>query len=563
MTVKAGEDGNADDESETLTHTASGGDYVNVTRDLPVTVEDNDTAAVVLTPDSITVAEGDTTGTSYTVKLSHTPSAAVTVTITGHAGTDLTLSGEELTFTTSDWGTAQTVTVKAAHDENGVSESIKLTHTASGGGYSTAADLTVTVTDDDTAAIVLSPTSLTVTEGDTNGASYTVKLTTEPSATVTVTIGGHSGTDLTLSGDTLNSNQLTFTTSNWGTAQTVTVKAGDDDNASNESHSLTHTAAGGGYASVSKSLPVTVTDDAPDTVTVSFGAAAYTVVEGSSRTVTVSLGADPERTVIIPIETNNDGGASDSDYSGVPENVTFASGETEKTFDISATQDNLNESGEKVKLTFGTLPSDATAGTPAETTVSIHDKTQGQDLPTPPTVHFENSSYSVDEGDSVSIKVILSKAPGSEVDIPIGAMNLGGAVTGDDYTVPTSVTFAAADTEKAITLVTTEDTEDDDGESVKLSFGTLPGGITATTDKADETTVSITDDDLPAALTVSFGQAAYTVAESDDATTMDVTENEVAVTVTLSEDPETTLVIPSPGPTRTGPRPGTTPCPPA
>ena len=263
---------------------------------------------------------------------------------------------------------------------------------------------------------------------------------------------------------------------------------------------------------------VTITDDDVPAVTVSFGAAAYTVVEGSSRTVTVSLDADPERTVVIPLDTENEGGASDSDYSGVPENVTFASGETEKTFDISATEDNLNESGEKVKLTFGTLPSDATADTPDEATVSIHDKTQGQDLPTPPTVHFENSSYSVDEGDSVSIKVILSKAPGSEVTIPIGTTNLGGAVTGDDYTAPTSVTFGAADTEKTITLVTTEDTEDDDGESVRLSFGTLPGGITATTDKADEATVTITDDDLPAALTVSFGQAAYTVAESDDAT---------------------------------------------
>ena len=39
--------------------------------------------------------------------------------------------------------------------------------------------------------------------------------------------------------------------------------------------------------------------------------------------------------------------------------------------------------------------------------------------------------------------------------------------------------------------------EDDDGESVKLTFGSaLPGGLTA--GSTPETTVSITDDDDPA-----------------------------------------------------------------
>ena len=43
---------------------------------------------------------------------------------------------------------------------------------------------------------------------------------------------------------------------------------------------LTHTALGGDYASLSKDLPVTITDDAPDDVMVSFGAGTYTVAEG-------------------------------------------------------------------------------------------------------------------------------------------------------------------------------------------------------------------------------------------------------------------------------------------
>ena len=57
---------------------------------------------------------------------------------------------------------------------------------------------------------------------------------------------------------------------------------------------------------------------------------------------------------------------------------------------------------------------------------------------------------------------------------------------------------------------------DDDGESVKFAFGTLPDAVTAGT--TDESVVTITDDDVPS-VTVSFGAATYTVEETDDSAT--------------------------------------------
>ena len=198
----------------------------------------------------------------YTVRLATQPSGSVTVTISGHDSTDLTLSSNMLTFTVDNWNTVQTVTVKAGEDADGANDTGTLTHTASGGDYVTVTkDLPVTVTDDDTAAIVLSETDLTVTEGDAAGSSYTVKLATQPSGSVTVTISGHDGTDLSLSGTTLNSNILTFTVDNWNTAQTVTVKAGQDADGANDTGTLMHTASGGDYVTVTKDLPVTITTD--------------------------------------------------------------------------------------------------------------------------------------------------------------------------------------------------------------------------------------------------------------------------------------------------------------
>ena len=154
---------------------------------------------------------------TYTVKLASEPTAEVTVAITGHAGSDLTLDKASLTFTASTWGTAQTVTVTAAEDDDAVDDEVTLAHTASGGDYgSVTEDLPVTVADGDTVGLVVRPTAT----------RWELVVATEPSATVTVGIAGHSGTDLTL-----DTTSLEFTTTNWNEAQTVTVTAAEDDDA--------------------------------------------------------------------------------------------------------------------------------------------------------------------------------------------------------------------------------------------------------------------------------------------------------------------------------------------
>ena len=185
---------------------------------------------------------------------------------------------------------------------------------------------------------------------------------------MTVTISGHSGTDLSL-----DKNILTFTADDWDSPQTVKVTAAHDDDAVDDPETLTHTASGADYDSVAKDLPVTITDDAPATVTVSFGAPTYTVVEGASVTVTVDLDLDPERQVTIPITATNEGGATNADYSGVLPTVTFNSGDTSKTLTFTATQDTADDDGERVKLAFGTLPSGVTAGTTSKTVVTTDD----------------------------------------------------------------------------------------------------------------------------------------------------------------------------------------------
>ena len=217
---------------------------------------------------------------------------------------------------------------------------------------------------------------------------------------------------------------------------------------------------------------------------------AYSVGEGATVTVRVQLNVNPERTVTIPITRTNQSGASNSDYSGVPASVTFNSGDTEMSFTFTATQDSVDDDDESVRLGFGTLPEGVTAGTTNVATVSITDDDDPQ-----VTVGFEQDAYSVAEGATVTVRVQLNVNPERTVTVPITRTNQSGASSSDYSGVPASVTFNSGETEMSFTFTATQDSVDDDDERVRLSFGTLPAGVTAGT--TDAATVSITDDDEP------------------------------------------------------------------
>ena len=228
----------------------------------------------------------------------------------------------------------------------------------------------------------------------------------------------------------------------------------------------------------------------------------------------------------VPITKTNQGGATSADYSGVPATVTFNTGETSKTFDFAATADTVDDDGESVLLAFGTLPGGVIAGTTAATTVSITDDDDPQVTVSVRRGHLHGGGGGHGHGDGDA-----ERGPGADGRGPDHQDEPGRGDLADYSGVPTSVTFNTGETSKTFDFAATADTVDDDGESVKIAFGTLPGGVIAGTTAA--TTVSITDDDDPQ-VTVSFGASTYTAAEGGTAT----------VTVTLSADPERTVEVP-------------------
>ena len=466
-------------ETVTLTHTAASGDgdYEGASGTVTVSITDDDGAGLTLSPVAVSVTEGDTAGDSYSVVLDSQPTADVTVTISGVTG-DVTLNTTTLTFTSGNWDDAQTVTVNAvddAIDEN--TETVTLTHTAASGDgdyEGRTALLTVSIGDDDGAGLTLSPVSVSVTEGGA-ASSYTVRLDSQPTADVTVTITGATG-DVTL-----GKSSLVFTSQTWDTAQTVTVAAVDDDlDESTETVTLTHTAASADsdYGGRTASLTVTITDNDDQveppqpSVTVSFEKDYHDLGEDAmSAGVGLVLSAAGESEITIPIEVLPQSTADEDDYYGVPDQITFAAGETYTHFWVVPIADAVEEDDEQVWLGFGSLPDDVDEGYLNQTHVTIMD-----------TVHasFDSSSYMATEGgDDAIVTVRLNKSMSRKVTIPLVAEGAHGATSDDWSGVPEEVAFAQRETAKSFTVTAVDDEMDDDGEMLMLRFGTMPGGVMA------------------------------------------------------------------------------------
>ena len=198
------------------------------------------------------------------------------------------------------------------------------------------------------------------------GSRYTVRLGKAPTGNVTVAISGQSGTVL------IDDTPLTFTTGNWSTPQTVTLTAADDSNRTDDSFTLTHTASGGGYGSVTASLSVTVEDDdGPVQAHIDSGGI-VSLTEGGSRTYRIWLDSAPTEQVTVAV-------TAPSKVSVNPASLTFTTGNwsTPQTVTLEASHDN-DTSDETQYVTHRATKGDYTT-TLSRVQVEITDDDDGED----------------------------------------------------------------------------------------------------------------------------------------------------------------------------------------
>ena len=317
VTVSAVQDADGVNETATVTHTVSGADYAPETAsDVSVTVVDDETPDVTIAPTGITVLPGGSN--EYTVVLDTEPTVQVTVTVTGHPDTVLSVSPEQLTFDANDWNTPKTVEV-SADDSVTTTETITLVHGLAGGEYRsvTADNVAVTVVKasgvlDFQIGVTASPQALTVPEDRSR--TYSAFLSAAPTGDVTVTINLPTGNDLSI-----NKNSLTFTTDNWNVPQAVQVSAAaDDDGIPDAPVTIGHTVSGGGYGS-GDNFGITVTIEENDTPAVTLNTVSLVIAEGEEATYTVALDTQPSDDVTVVINDPTD----NTDVTAAPASLTF------------------------------------------------------------------------------------------------------------------------------------------------------------------------------------------------------------------------------------------------
>ena len=485
VTVTAAEDADAVvDAAVTLTHTVSGGDYDGVTApDVEVTVLENDFVGVTVAPEVLEVLEGGSA--TYAVVLDAEPTGPVTVTVGGASG-DLTVSPETLSFTTSNWSTRQLVRVTAAEDEDSnVDAPVTLTHMASGGGYDgvTAAEVEVTILENDIPGVTVTPMELSVTEGSSE--TYTVVLDTEPTGPVTVTVGGVTG-DLMVSPASLS-----FTQSNWSTAQPMTVMAAADEDALDDPPvTLTHMVSGGNYAGVTApTVVVTILEnDVPE-----LSVEDAEVMEGDGEIVfAVTMDGPSSRTVRVDWATADGTAKAGEDYTARKDELVFAPGETRQEAKVPVLDDSVVEPDE----TFTVKLSNPQGGSleRAEATGMIVDN----DLPL---VSISAASASVDEGEDVQFDLTRSGNLRSALSVTV-RVNATGAFLAE--TPPSTVSFGSGESAAVLRIATVDDERDEPDGTVEAVLVESADYVIQDPGKA---VVTVTDNDRPPAIGIESARA--------------------------------------------------------
>ena len=387
----------------------------------------------------------------------------------------------------------------------------------------------LSITDDDERGVRIDPNSLSLPEG--GDASYAVVLTSQPTGEVTVTPSLASGdADVTLG------EALIFDATNWDQAQTVTVSAAQDADATDDTATIRHTISGADYGDnevTTDDVSVTVEDDEtaitltldPSSVDENFGDASVTVtgtLDGLTR--------DAATTLNVRVGASDDAAIRGSDYDAVEVlSLTIPSGEASgsATFTFTVVDDSLDERVEAVSI-IGTIED---AGFEViGTTLSIADNDERG-------VQFSPGALRVPEGGDATYSVVLTAPPSGEVTVTPSLTS-----EDTDLTLSGALTFSEStwDQAQTVTVSAAQDMDDagDDTATIRHAVSGADYGANGVT--ADDVSVTVDDDETALTLTVNpttfdeqQGGAVVTVTGTLDGAPRDVP---TAFTVKLGAD---------------------------
>lgn len=487
--------------------------------------------AIVTTATTLATVEGGP-DVPFEVSLSVPPSVSVNVVITSADTTEglVTIPGSgyastsrTLTFGPENWFVPQAVAIRpvdeTTHDGNqtyNVALNVSYTSDPVYQGVPQV-DVYVTNADDDVPGFTVGQTAegTSTSESGTTD-TFTVRLNVQPTATVTIPVASTDASEglVRAPGSSIDvpTAYLTFTTYNWSTAQTVTVRGQPDlVDDGNQTYAINVGPPSGAteYAALG-AQSVSVTNLDVDTAGVTVLAAQQplrTSENGTTVSFTVRLNTQPLADVVVPITSGNAAeglvsGAGQGPAASVSLTFTEADWATPKTVTLTGQDDSTPSDNVTYAVTVGapTSTDSAYSTLPAQ---SVNVLNMDNDVATITVPEIGTTLITSESGTTATFSIVLNKAPTTNVVVPVTANDITEGLVrgGSSPTVPAatiSVTFTPADfaTPQIVTVVGQADVAVDGNQTHTIAIGPATGDTEYQALPAQSISVTNSDTDV-------------------------------------------------------------------
>ena len=495
---------NAPNRDVTLSVVARNAQGVGSVTEVTLTLEDDDAApdvTLVLMPASISEAGGVST---VSATLTHPSSAATTITVRPVANAYTVGSDSTITIAAGSTANAtDTVALTAVDNDIDASDNAVMVQTAAvenDHGAGNVQAVTLTITDDDEAAIEVSAMTTTTVRLHTTESgraeTFTVTLASEPTGNVALSVVSSDTTE-----GTVSPSVLTFSSTTWSTAQTVTVTGQDDAPANNVDGNQNYTVT----LSVNQTDTQDTNYDALSPISVymvnrdnDFGLDISAVTgqateAGGSATFTVALLTQPTAAVTISVTSQDP-----SEGRVEPAMLTFTPTgyNTAQTVTVTGQDDTIDDGAVLWTVRLASSSGDTNYNNLSDEDVPVT-TTDDEDAPTVTLVLMPSS---ISENGGVSTVTATLSHPSSAITtITVSATPVSPA-TASDFTLSSADTLiiAATTTTSTDTVTITAVDNNDQADEKMVRVSATANNAQGITDPSP-VTLTLTDDETPSA----------------------------------------------------------------
>ena len=322
--------------------------------------------------------------------------------------------------------------------------------------------------------VVSAPSSSGVTTEAGGAVDFTVVLTEAPVSDVSFSVESSDTSE-----GTVDLSQLTFTSSNWNEAQTVTVTGVDDsvvDGSVDYSVVLGVAVTSDSNYSGLDPADVSLSNADDDIATLSLDLGAASVSEGSTLVGVVSRNTDTGSPLTVNLVS---GDPNEASVSGT---VTIASGSTSAQFVITGVEDSFVDGDQQVLISV-----DSSGYTGASGAVTVVDTTT-------PALSLSLADAAISESGGVTTGTVTRNSSGDAVELTIVSSDVTEAKVN-------TLTIAAGQTSGTFTVTAQGDDLVDGDQAVTISVDATgylgdSGSVTVTDDEVASLTISIPSSDI-------------------------------------------------------------------